>query len=404
MHEKVRVVQVSQPAEAVAVIKPDFIVIAFRLYLLTLFLTFYYLNPAQAIVLPEDRADVLYHSYDGGGAKIDGPSILVRKKFNENFSATVNHYVDNVSSASIDVITTASPYTEKREENSVSIDYLHEKTLMTLGFTKSDESDFNAKTFGFNISQDMFGDLTTVTLGYAEGENLIGQNTDPSFEKNADTRNYRMSLTQVITKELIMAFALETITDEGFLNNPYRSVRYIDNTNGNGYSFQSEIYPNTRTSNSIAIRARYFLPHRAALHGGYRIFNDSWGISASTYELGYTLPHKEDWIFEFSYRYYDQTSADFYSDLFPFIDAQNFLARDKELSSFSDQTFGVSGSYEFIKDGGGYFKRGSVSFHYDRLQFEYDDFRDISISSTAGSEPNYKLSANVIRFFLSVWF
>ena len=32
-----------------------------------------------AAVLPEERADLLYHSYDGGGAEIDGPSLLVRK-------------------------------------------------------------------------------------------------------------------------------------------------------------------------------------------------------------------------------------------------------------------------------------------------------------------------------------
>ncbi len=35
---------------------------------------------AVAQVLPEDRADALYHSYDGGGVKITGPSILLRKK------------------------------------------------------------------------------------------------------------------------------------------------------------------------------------------------------------------------------------------------------------------------------------------------------------------------------------
>ena len=35
---------------------------------------------AVAGVLPEDRADILYHLYDGGGVEIDGPSLLVRKQ------------------------------------------------------------------------------------------------------------------------------------------------------------------------------------------------------------------------------------------------------------------------------------------------------------------------------------
>lgn len=395
-------------AVAVVVTSPSNSMIVKFNHVCLLLIIFFQLSIAHAIVLPEDRADVLYHSYDGGGATISGPSILVRKKFNENISATVNRYVDNVSSASIDVVTTASPYTEERVEHSVNIDYLHEKTLMSVGLTKSDESDFDAKTFGFNISQDMFGDLTTVNVGYAQGDNEIRKNTDPSFLKLSNSRNYRVSVTQVISKDLIMAFALETITDEGFLNNPYRSVRYLDSGTGTGFNVQAEVYPNTRTSNAIALRARYFLQHRAALHGGYRYFSDSWGITGNTFELGYTLPHKEDWVFEFTYRYHEQTSADFYSDLFPFggtlNPAQNFLARDKELSTFSDHTIGVGGSYEFITDGNNFIKRGSVSFHYDYIMFAYEDFRDITVTATPGSEPNYEFNAGVIRFFLSVWF
>jgi hypothetical protein len=34
---------------------------------------------ATAGVLPDDRTDILYHQYEGGGVTIDGPSILVRK-------------------------------------------------------------------------------------------------------------------------------------------------------------------------------------------------------------------------------------------------------------------------------------------------------------------------------------
>ena len=67
---------------------------------------------AHAGVLAEDRADVLYHLYDGGGVEIDGPSVLVRKQVGKSVSLVGNYYVDMVSSASIDVITTASPYTE----------------------------------------------------------------------------------------------------------------------------------------------------------------------------------------------------------------------------------------------------------------------------------------------------
>ena len=363
-----------------------------------------FISALTAAVLPEDRADVLYHSYDGGGVKITGPSILVRKKFNEKSSATLNHYVDNVSSASIDVVTTASPYTEKRVENSLAVDFLNDKTVMSLGYAKSKENDFDASTYNISISQAMLGDLTTLSMGFAVGDNIVRRNGDANFEEDAKTRNYRLSLTQVISKDFLMAFALETMTDQGFLNNPYRSVRYLDNTVPRGYSYQAEVYPNTRTSNAVAVRGRYFLPHRAALHGGYRYFTDTWGVGANTYEIGYTLPYKEDWILEFNYRYYDQSKADFYSDLFQAADEFIFLARDKELSTFTSQTFGLGATYEFNKNGTGIIKRGTLNLNYDFIMFDYADFRDLRVSATPGEEPLYYFDASVVRLFISIWF
>ena len=51
----------------------------------------------QAAVLPDERIDILYHGYDGGGAQIDGPSILVRKSIGSSVSVAANYYVDMVS-------------------------------------------------------------------------------------------------------------------------------------------------------------------------------------------------------------------------------------------------------------------------------------------------------------------
>ena len=75
-------------------------------------LTILFGGVGHAAVLPEDRVDAMYHSYDGGGLEVTGPSYLVRKGFKDKVSAWTNYYVDSISSASIDVITTASPYSD----------------------------------------------------------------------------------------------------------------------------------------------------------------------------------------------------------------------------------------------------------------------------------------------------
>lgn len=359
--------------------------------------------PLMAAVLPEDRADAMYHSYDGGGVTINGPSILGRKKVGTNVSVWGKYYVDSITSASIDVETGASQYTEKRTEKTVGVDYLHKKTTLGLAYTNSVENDFIANSAHFSISQGMFGDLTTVSLGYSRGWDVVKATGNPTFEENVKRQNFKLGVSQVITKNMLMDLSLETITDEGYLNNPYRSVRYL--VNPTTYAKQGERYPNTRTSHAIALRGIYYLPYRAAIKGEYRVFTDTWGVQANMYEIGYTHPLKTGLTFDLSYRYYDQTRADFYSDLFPYIDAQNYLARDKELSTLSNQTLGMGVSLEFAKKGWKFIDKGSLNLSYHHIMFDYQDYRDIRVSVvTPGTEPLYSFSADVLTFFVSIWY
>jgi hypothetical protein len=370
---------------------------------LALFAILLFAASVEAAVLPEERVDLLYHRYDGGGVTVDGPSVLVRKNVGDSVSVGLNYYVDNVTSASIDVKVSASKYTEERDEYSINVDYLRQKTTMSVGYTNSDESDYTAETWSMGISQDMFGDLTTVSMSFAYGDNTVEQNGNPDFKEDTEVRSYRVGLSQIFTKSLIMAFTFETISDEGYLNNPYRSVRYVDGGSAVGYSFQQEVYPRTRTSNAVAVRGNYFLSQYGAVNAGVRYFEDNWGIEAMTYELGYTMPYQEDWIFEARFRYHDQDKADFYSDLFPFKDAQNYLARDKELGKFTSTTLGLGGSYEFGRSWS-MIDRGSLNLHVDWIYFDYDDFRDLTESGAVGDEPLYDFSATVTRLFASFWF
>jgi hypothetical protein len=356
-------------------------------------------------VLPEDRSDILYHLYEGGGVRIDGPSVLVRKQIGSNVSVVGNYYVDMISSASIDVITTASPYTEERTQWSLGMDYLRGNTTMSINYVSSEESDFDAETVAFSVSQDMFGDLTTLTLSYALGDDLVGRSDDPSFEREVDRQQYGVGITQILTRNLISTLNFTVITDEGFLNNPYRSVRYADPNVGRGFSYEPELYPNTRTSSAVGLRMKYFLPYRAAIAGEYRYFSDTWDIESHAAKLEYTHP-LGPFVFHLKYRWHDQTGAHFYSDLFPRSEATNFRGRDKELSPLTSQTVGISGSYEFLSDpdSWGFIKRGTVNVSYDFLSIDYDEFSDISAGAPLGMEPLYQLEADIIQIFFSFWY
>lgn len=360
--------------------------------------------PSVAGVLAEDRADVMYHYYDGGGVQIDGPSLLVRKKFKEKYAVNASYYIDMVSSASIDVITTASPYNEERTQIGLGLEYLRGKVTYAASFSNSKENDYDADTASFSISQDMFGDLTTVSLAFSRGKDDVTRRGDPTFAEKVDRHIYGVDVSQIVSKKLILGASWETTTEEGFLNNPYRRVRYVDAV-PLGYSYEFERYPHTRTGNALAFRGRYYLPYRAALQGDYRLYDDSWGITAHTFELSYTQPIDDRLMLDVHFRYYMQNEADFYSDLFPRQNFQNFLARDKELAKMDSQTLGFGLAYEFKVPAVQFIQKASVNLKYDFIRFNYDNFRDLRETGvTPGTEPLYSFDANVVRLYFSGWF
>ena len=375
--------------------------------------------PSNAAVLPEDRADALYHRYEGGGVTIDGPSVLMRKQIGNRISVSGKYYVDSISSASIDVESYASPYTEERTETSAGIDILNDKTIISLAYTNSSENDYEANTGAIAISHDMFGDLTTLALTYSVGMDDVFRTTevgdgsgererDSDFAEEVTRYNYAVTLSQILTPSLIMSLSFNSVAEEGHLNNPYRQVRFLDPSHPDGFDLQTENdkYPTTRTSQAAAIRAKYFLPYRAAIGAEYRTYTDNWGISASNYKLDYTHTLANGWIFDIRYRFYTQDQADFYSDLFPHRDAQNLMARDKELSTYTSTTIGLGASYEIMRSGWGIFDKGSLNVAYDRINFDYDNFRDIRNPETSdpGEEPLYSFDADVWQLYLSLWY
>jgi hypothetical protein len=381
--------------------------------------------PALAGVLPEDRADVMWHLYRGGDITIQGPSVLVRKKVGDNLSLSANYYEDMISSASIDVKLSASPYHEIRRQESVGADYLHGKSTYSAGFITSKEPDYKANTEYFAVSQDMFGDLTTLTLGYSRGWDQVFRDecdpalpahpigtecphiiNDPTFHQRADHRGYSLSLSQILTRNMILGFNYELLTDQGYLANPYRKIRYLSPGQGNGFTLADQVYPNTRRSDAGSLQLKYYLPYRAALTGQYRFFRDTWGIVAHTAELDYTHPVRKHWILDGSLRYYRQHAADFYSDLFPRANYQNFMGRDRELAAFHSLTVGAGVSWQFPVPGVPSLSKNSLNVRADHLMIQYQDFRNALLAGTygAGNEPLYTLNANIFQIFVSIWF
>jgi len=342
----------------------------------------------HAAVLPEERADSMYHFYDGGGVRVSGPALLVRKNVADKVSVSGSYYADTVSSASIDVVTTASPFKEKRTEYGAGIDYLYNDSLMSLSVAKSNEPDYIADTLSMNFSQDVFGGMTTVSMGYSRGKDTVLENNNASFSDYVNRYQYRLGVSQILTQTLRVSLDYEAITDEGFLNSPYRSARIFG-------AAVPERYPRSRDSQAVALRALKYLLPGSSVRFEYRYFWDTWDIAANTAEAAYSTYASTLWLVELRYRYYSQDNASFYSD--NFTQSQNFMARDKELSTFKSHAIGGKFTYT-IQNHPSFVNKSTLNVAYDHIRFKYEDFTDVR------TQTPFAFNANVAQLFLSVWF
>lgn len=344
---------------------------------------------AAAAALPEERADALFHIYDGGGQRVQGPAVLVRKNFAEKFSLSAGYYVDQISGASIDVITNASPYHEERDEISTSGTYLYRDTLIGFGYTRSTENDYKASTFDFSVSQDFNNSTTTLTLGYTKGDDRIGRVDTPSFSATANRASYSVALAQVINPTLLGSIAYELTADDGYLQNPYRSARVLG-------AALPEIYPRTRTGQAVSARlVKSWTPNLSTRIEG-RYYFDTWGIKAFNVGVGFSRYVFRDWLLDGSYRYYSQQAASFYSDNFQ--RPLNFIARDKELATFQSHTIGTKLTVPLVRAPYLFLNHINVSASFEYILLNYSDFTDLR------NGQRYGFNAAVGQVFLTAYY
>jgi len=307
-------------------------------------------------------------------------------------SAYASYFVDNVSCASIDVVTTASPFKEKRQEYGGGVDYLYRNTTVGLSVLRSNEPDYVANTIGATVAHEVLDGLTTFSLGYNVSHDDVGKaHTD--FADHVNRYQYKLGVSQVVTKSLLMILNYEAILEEGYLHSPYRAARLL------GLSVP-EVYPRTRDSYAVALGIVKGLGSsdgqlNASAHLRYRYFWDNWNIRAHTAELGYESRLGERWLVEPHYRYYKQSAASFYAN--DFTTQMAFMARDRELSNFSSNAFGAKASYQLFNRRFN-FDRATLNFDYEFIRYDYNNFTDVR------TDRLYAYKANVFQLFLSGWF
>ncbi|MEQ1558717.1 MAG: DUF3570 domain-containing protein [Methyloglobulus sp.] len=152
--------------------------------------------------------------------------------------------------------------------------------------------------------------------------------TSAILRGNRQDWSTQLGLTQVLNKDAALELNMGYTRSTGYLGNPYKLVSVISASGSTeviqaNKPFQAgrystlEIRPDERNQLNWAIGYnQYFEPFDAALHFDYRFTHDDWGIHAHTFEADWVQPLSSGWMVTPRFRYYSQSSADFYAPVF----------------------------------------------------------------------------------------
>jgi hypothetical protein len=341
---------------------------------------------AGAADLPEDRADVMLHSFSGGGVDAWGPALLVRKNVANKVSLLGTYYADIVSNASIDVVTTASPYHETRNEYGLGMDYAVRESVLTLAGSYSTEPDYRASAVNLDVSTETFSGMTTVGLGYTYGSDDVGKVGEGFFD-HAKHWRYRVGVSQVLSPRWVANANFEVVSDSGYLGSPYRVALVFA-------AAVPERVPGTRTSRTMQLRVIGEVAPSLSIRGEYRYFWDTWDIHAQNFGIGAAKRFGEKWLVDAYGRYYTQTGALFYSD--NATTETQYVSRNRQLSAFDSWALGGKVTYALAGVPGRYelFLNGALEY----WSTNYSEFTDLRTGNL------YSSNATVAQVFVTLIF
>ena len=286
--------------------------------------------------------------------------------------------VDAITSASSGSgAANAQPFTEKRYEGGFS--YIHEldgpkdswlDKFRLGGDTKySTESDYTSFYIGGRAEADVAQKNATLALGGGISDDHVTNAgaqspmggpliqcdvTSPATAGECALTSYSAfaSVSQIVSKNAILAVSYDIAKLDGYQANPYRTVITAS-------GLVPEEHPNSRLRQSIAFSARYYLGATGTtLIGAYRYYHDDWHIRAHTPELRIIQEVGKLADAEIRGRYYRQTASYFYADRYPALDMNtiNYVTDDPKLSAYDGFTmeaklgvfgeeFGLSGNW-----------------------------------------------------------
>ncbi|MFK8101862.1 MAG: DUF3570 domain-containing protein [Saprospiraceae bacterium] len=282
---------------------------------------------------------------------------------------------------------------------SISNEYDYFSTGVGGAFTKL----FNEKNTELSINANVFIDSWTAIYpselrSFVPGENGLNDgfftnnpitgntNYQPIFSEfdNQSRNSYSLGLgfAQILHKNVQASLSLDVVQQEGLLSTPFQRVNFSDVADSFIDNFQLadaiEKLPNSRFKIAIGGRLNWYLNEHLSIRSYYRYYSDDWGIISHTASMEIPIKITDQFTIYPSYRFYNQTAADYFKPHETALSTDEFYTSDFDLSEFSANQFGFGVSYTDIFTSARIWNYGLKSI--DLKFYQYD--RNTTFSSS----------------------
>jgi hypothetical protein len=245
-----------------------------------------------------------------------------------------------------------SQVTDRRKAWSADFSRQFSRTNASVGFANSRENDYVSNGWSLNTLTDFNQKNTVLLLGIAGTTDDIRVFFQSDWEKKR-TNDLIVGVTQLLNPQTSVTLNVSYGHSTGYHADPYRVI--LKRTEVAPGVFLPLTFGENRPDDrdkwtGFASINRAFPRAKGAAEASYRLFHDSFGITAHTVEFAWFQKLGEHLTLRPSFRYYDQSAADFY-----FVDlngttiepgerpqpAGPFYSADYRVSAFRSTTYGL---------------------------------------------------------------
>ncbi len=330
------------------------------------------ITPTIVVAIPLNADDVL--SIDAGVSAYTSASSSNIDPFDG--SGAADPYVASSGASSSDVWAGGNAsYTHNSDSRndivSAKVSVSSEFDYFSFGFGGSYTKLFNEKNTELSIHANAY--LDTWKLLYP-----IELRQSSSFngldKTNRNSYSVGFGFSQILSKKLQGALSLDLVQQQGLLSTPFQRVYFSDLPDRFRENFQLaddiERLPDTRFKTAIGGRLNYFINEMFVVRTYYRYYSDDWGINSHTASIEVPIKITDKFTLYPSYRFYNQTAADYFYPYNVALSSYEFYTSDYDLSKFSANQYGFGVSYTDI-----FAKLKVASFGLKNVDLKYDYYK-----------------------------